>query len=120
MDGINAVRVLMPRIWFDAARCHEGIEALRQYHCEYDEKKRALNDKPYHNFASHPADAFRYLAVAYKELAPAPRAPVVSTERFIAPPYEMPPGEHRICIDLSDMSYDDYEEIGRRRMKERA
>jgi phage terminase large subunit len=85
MDGINAARVLMPRIWFDAVNCADGIEALRQYKAEYDEKLRAFRDNPKHDWTSHAADAFRYLAVAWKEMAqpvtpPPPAAPRGITE----------------------------------------
>jgi phage terminase large subunit len=69
MDRINAVRVMMPRIWFDAGRCATGMEALRQYRAEYDEKKRTFKDEPRHDWASHAADAFGYLCLAWRELA---------------------------------------------------
>ena len=65
-DGIQAVRAMLPRCWFDAERCADGIEALRQYQREYDEDKKAFRLSPLHNFASHPADAFRMLALAWR------------------------------------------------------
>jgi hypothetical protein len=75
-DGIQAARLVLPRCWFDADRCREGIEALRQYQREYDEDKRAFRATPRHDWTSHPADAFRMLAVAWREEAPVepPRA----------------------------------------------
>lgn len=75
-DGIQAARLVMPRCWFDADLCREGIEALRQYQREYDEDKRAFRATPRHDWTSHPADAFRMLAVAWREEAPVepPRA----------------------------------------------
>ena len=57
---------LMPRVWFDADNCHEGIEALRQYQREYDEDKKAFRQTPRHDWTSHPADAFRMLAIAWR------------------------------------------------------
>lgn len=63
-DGINAARLLLPKCWFDAERCKEGIEALRQYRKEYDEKLKTFKQRPLHDWASHGADAFRYLAVS--------------------------------------------------------
>lgn len=68
MDGINAARLTIPRCWFDRERCADGIEALRQYRTEYDEKLRTFKDTPKHDWASHPADAFRYLCMAWREL----------------------------------------------------
>jgi hypothetical protein len=41
-DGIQAVRTLLPRCWFDAERCARGIEALRQHRREYDDRLRAF------------------------------------------------------------------------------
>lgn len=76
-DGINSARVLFPRIWFDADRCRDGIEALRQYRAEYDEKAKVFRTTPRHDWASHPADAFRYLCMGYREdvLAAQPAKP---------------------------------------------
>jgi phage terminase large subunit len=71
-DGINAARMTLPRIWFDKDKCKDGIEALRQYRAEYDEKTKAFKDKPRHDWASHSADAFRYLCMAWRELAVSP------------------------------------------------
>lgn len=73
MDGINAARVSFGSFWFDGARTKPGIEALRQYRAEYDEKTKAFKNNPRHDWTSHAADAFRYMAMAWKEL----KAPVV-------------------------------------------
>lgn len=61
-DGINAVRALLPRCWFDAEKCKDGIRALRRYHREFDDKRNTFKPRPVHDWASHAADAFRYLA----------------------------------------------------------
>jgi phage terminase large subunit len=61
-DGIAAVRALLPRCYFDATRCAQGVEALKQYRCEYDEERKIYSNKPLHDWTSHAADAFRYLA----------------------------------------------------------
>ncbi len=67
MDGINAARLTLPRCWFDADNCKNGIEALRQYRADYDDKTRAFKDTPKHDWTSHTADAFRYLCMAWRE-----------------------------------------------------
>lgn len=80
MDGINAARMTFPRVYFDGTRCKDGIEALRQYRAEYDEKTRAFKDTAKKDWATHPADAFRYLCMAWREQAkadPQPQAPVI-------------------------------------------
>lgn len=61
-DGISAARLLLPRCFFDADKCADGIEHLRQYRREYDERLRTFKPKPLHDEHSHAADAFRYLA----------------------------------------------------------
>jgi len=62
-DGINAVRTILPRCWFDAKKCARGIDAMRLYRAEYDEKLQTLRPTPRHDWASHAADAFRYGAM---------------------------------------------------------
>ena len=68
-NGIQAVRLTLPRVWFDAEKCREGIEALRQYQREYDEDKRSFRQSPRHDWTSHPSDAFRMLAVSWREIS---------------------------------------------------
>ena len=62
-DGIEAVRVFLPKCWFDAQRCARGIDALDLYRAEYDDKRATLKARPLHDWSSHAADAFRYLAM---------------------------------------------------------
>lgn len=69
-DGIQAARITLPLCWFDMVKCKDGVEALRQYEREYDEDKKAFRATPKHNWASHPADAFRMLAVSWREHQP--------------------------------------------------
>ena len=52
-DGINAARLLIPRCWFDADKCARGIEALRQYRAEFDDKLKTLRSRPLHDWTSH-------------------------------------------------------------------
>jgi len=66
-DGIAAARSIFSRCWFDSEKCADGLQALRHYCYEYDQDLRTYKRTPLHNWASHPADAFRYLAVAIKE-----------------------------------------------------
>ena len=65
-DGIEAGRVLLSRCYIDEVKCYPLIEALENYRKEYDEKNRVFRLKPLHDWSSHPADAFRTLAVALK------------------------------------------------------
>ncbi len=62
-DGIQAVRMLLPRAWFDAEKCKQGVEALKQYRRDWDDKLKVFRSHPLHNWASHGADAARTGAV---------------------------------------------------------
>ena len=68
-DGINAGRLVLKRCYFDVVKCADGLEALRQYRTEFDEKTRAFKDNPRHDWTSHTADAFRYMALGWEEMA---------------------------------------------------
>jgi hypothetical protein len=83
-DGIQAVRQMLPRTWFNSVRCGDGIEALRQYQREYDEDKKAFRASPRHDWTSHPADAFRMLAVAWRQ-EPAAQKPLESKVLIVGP-----------------------------------
>jgi hypothetical protein len=66
-DGIQSVRRLLPRCWFNKETTKQGIDCLRNYRRVYDEKRNVFFDTPLHDFASHGSDAFRYLAVGLNE-----------------------------------------------------
>lgn len=58
LAAINEARRLIARSVFDSKRTDRGIDALRHYRREWDEDKKTFHDKPYHDWASHGADAF--------------------------------------------------------------
>jgi hypothetical protein len=62
-DGINAVRVFLPKCWFDKDKTARGLDCLKLYRSEYDDKLQTLKPRPVHDYTSHAADAFRYLAM---------------------------------------------------------
>lgn len=72
-DGINAVRRLVPKCRFDSARCETGIEALRHYRREFNDRAGSFMSRPVHDWTSHSADAFRYFAVGFREKENGPR-----------------------------------------------
>ncbi len=57
--GIEAARNLIQRAWFDKERCAKGIECLRQYRQQWDDKRQTFTNNPLHDWTSHGADAFR-------------------------------------------------------------
>ena len=94
MDGINAGRKTIPFARFDTKRCAQGLECLRSYRTEWDEKARAFKKTPDHNWASHGADAWRYLSLSW-------RAPMREPEEEKVP----------IGIPLPDMTMDQFMDI---------
>lgn len=65
-EGIHAVKMLLPRCWFDAVKCKPGIEALQHYRRDYNTRLNEFKATPVHDWASHGADAFRGLAVRHE------------------------------------------------------
>ena len=61
-SGIDAVRNILNRCWFDEKRCEKGLKALENYRKEWDDKHGCWKSTALHNWASHGADAFRTLA----------------------------------------------------------
>ena len=71
--GIEEARRLIPKCWFDRQRCAKGLEALRHYRREWDEELKTFKPRPLHDWSSHGADAFRYLATRQKTPAEKPK-----------------------------------------------
>ena len=67
-DGINAVRTIFNRCWFDADKCARGLAALKNYRKEWDEKNKVFRNNAKHDWASHGSDAFRTFAVGYRQM----------------------------------------------------
>jgi phage terminase large subunit len=61
-QGIQAARFVITSdaTFFDAVNCYDGLEMLRQYQREYDERKASFKEAPKHDKSSHYADSFRY------------------------------------------------------------
>ena len=64
-DGINAMRRIFDRCWFDEKNCDRGIEALTMYCREYDDKLQILKPRPKHDWTSHGSDAARIFAAGF-------------------------------------------------------
>ena len=67
-DGIEAVRRILPKCWFDEHKCSKLIKALENYRQEFDNKRKVYRSTPLHDINSHAADAFRYLALSIPKL----------------------------------------------------
>lgn len=66
-DGIQAVRRLLPRCWFNVPKVDIGLNCLKNYRRSFDEKRKIFYERPLHDWSSHGADAFRYLAIGLDE-----------------------------------------------------
>jgi hypothetical protein len=66
-DGIQAVRRLLPRCWFNVPKVQNGLNCLRNYRRDYDEKRKIFYERPLHDWSSHGSDSFRYLALGLDE-----------------------------------------------------
>ena len=66
MMRIGAARRVFPRCWFNETTTEAGRDALGYYH-ERQDDKRSIGLGPEHDWSSHAADAFGYMAIAYEE-----------------------------------------------------
>jgi len=62
-DGIEMVRQLLPKCVFFEKETERGVKCLESYRKEWNDKLGCWRDSPLHDWSSHGADAFRYLAV---------------------------------------------------------
>lgn len=60
--GIELGKELIKEAWIDQENCSDLLHALMSYHYEWDENRQVFKNKPEHDWASDPADAFRYMA----------------------------------------------------------
>lgn len=65
-EGISAARMMLPKCWFDTDKTYQLLEALRLYREKRDDK-RNISLGPLHDWTSHAADAFRYMAVSNRQ-----------------------------------------------------
>lgn len=69
-DGIQQARMMMARCWFDEDKTQGLLNSLVQYRREWDEKHQTYKANPLHDWTSHAADAFRYMALSIQEEVP--------------------------------------------------
>ena len=63
LEGINQARMMFQRCWFNEEQTRDLLNALSSYRREYDDKNQTFRANPLHDWSSHYADAFRYLAL---------------------------------------------------------
>jgi hypothetical protein len=94
-DGINAVRQILPRCYFDKDKCDDLVEALIHYHSEYSDKHKILQRQPVHDWSSHYADAVR---MAAQSLRVAPKNPHLVKETMAIGTKYNPMTDNRIAM----------------------
>lgn len=76
-NQIDAARLTLKQCWFDEDFTKDGVQALMQYHYEYDEDRKDFKKIPEHDWSSHAADAFEIIGQVWKEpVVPASQAKV--------------------------------------------
>lgn len=65
-EGINAARSIFNQCWFDKAKCMRGLNCLKNYRKEWNERNKIFRSTPMHDWSSHGADSFRTFATTYK------------------------------------------------------
>lgn len=83
MLRVEAGRRLFPAMWFDEEPTQAGREALGWYHEKRDEI-RGIGLGPEHDWASHSADAFGLMCIAYEQPSARAPAPIKYRNRVIA------------------------------------
>lgn len=68
MDGIEAVRSTLGRVWIDSDKATPLVRALEDYQQAYDMNRKVYSSQPLHSWSSHYADAMRYLCVSLNRL----------------------------------------------------
>lgn len=72
-DGIDAIRNLLSRCWFDVNKTKRGVGALKGYSKKWNEKLMVYSNEPVHDWTSHATDAFQTLALSNPQVAPTAR-----------------------------------------------
>jgi hypothetical protein len=73
---------MFDRLFIDKLRCSYLLDCLRQYHKEYDEKRKIYKSVPEHDRSSHCADAFRYLAINVEKLTKLKTTKILQAKRI--------------------------------------
>jgi hypothetical protein len=65
-DAINAVKMLLRKLYVDK-KLVQFIDAIENYHYEWDENKQTFHEVPVHDWSSHACDSISYFAINWKE-----------------------------------------------------
>ena len=71
-DRINAARVVLPRVKFNATNCKIGLDGLRAWSYAYNDVTKTFGSNPLHDWASHDGDGFSYGCQIMQMASPPP------------------------------------------------
>lgn len=108
-DRVNAARVLIPKIKFNATRCERGISGLRSWSYEYNDETKTFSNEPLHDWASHDGDGFSYGCLIMSERVPAP-SPADTMPKGI---HMTPDGRFALGATLEDLYRNQPRQVGR-------
>jgi hypothetical protein len=69
MFGIECLRNMLPRFFFDYQKCEKGVKAIENFRKEWNEKLGCYRERSYHDWASHGSKALIYGAESIQRLA---------------------------------------------------
>lgn len=70
-DGLQAARTTINEAVFsNSERVLEGVEGLKNYRREWDDERKTFREIPVKDWAEHIGSAFRYLGLAWRDVAP--------------------------------------------------
>lgn len=87
-SGREAVRMILPRMYWHRETTVAWVAALRAYTKKYNEALQVWSDEHLHDWASHPADMTRYLAQAEKAGLLVDSIPTIATPKPYRPAYQ--------------------------------
>lgn len=66
--GIECLRSMLNRFYFDQTKCSKGIKAIESFRKEWNEKLGCYRDKSYHDWASHASKSLIYASEAIQRM----------------------------------------------------
>src|SRR6476646_10511524 len=103
----DSTRRLLAICQFDAGPCAEGSKCLKNYRKDWDGERGVWKDRPRHDSASHGADAFRSLAMSYRDVPIEPALP----DGPYDPVGKLLPPSVRDFKCLTELTYDELHEV---------
>lgn len=67
-DGIDAGKRAFSHLWVNEATCGLWLDAITNYHREWDDKRGMFKEVPFHDWSSHGGDEWRYAAIVEERM----------------------------------------------------